>query len=899
MGVEQVVSQFASDAKAGLSHHECEARLRQYGRNSLKEVPPPPLWRKLARQFASVLVGILLVAGLISGVMGEWSETVAILAIVLLNAVIGFLQEERAEKALSSLRKLAAPTSRVTRDGHLRALPAVELVPGDLIHVESGDHVPTDARLLESVNLTTLESSLTGESTPVSKDAAAVYPVKTPLAERHNMVYAGTVIAGGNGRALVVATGMETELGHIAGMLERGETQPTPLQRRLASLGKHLALVCGLIIVTIFVLHVARGRDPIEVLLFAVSLAVAAVPEGLPAVVTIALALGVQRMVRRKALIRNLPSVETLGCVTVICTDKTGTLTRNEMTVREIWTTTGRFHVTGRGYSPEGEFKRIPSHGSAHDQTVGEPVDVAREPELHRALTAAAVCNNVRVKRQGDNTVEAPGDPTEVALSIAAMKAGIDAARFERLHEIPFDSERKAMSVIARDEAGSVAMYTKGAPEVIIERCTQVQQGDKTLPLSVEAADGIRRASAQMGERALRVLALASRPVSDAAVRETEEADMIFLGLAGMIDPPREEAAQAIEVCGRAGIRPVMITGDHPTTAMAVARELKLPAIENGVMTGAGLDELSDPEFAARAADTAVFARVAPEHKLKIVGALRARGDVTAMTGDGVNDAPALKTADIGIAMGRTGTDVTRGAADMVLMDDNFATIVAAVEEGRGIFDNIQKVTHYLLSCNAGELIFLFFAALAGWPTPLVAVHILWINLITDGVPALALGVERPERDIMKRSPRHPKEPLITRSELLSILVHGLLIAGIAAGCFAWVFLGRDVPLEEARTLSFAVMAFSQLFFAIGCRSRSHTMPEIGWFTNPSLFWAITVSMALQLGVMSFPMTRSLFKIGTLDLGGWATVMLLSLVPVTVIETVKIFRRAGRKRAAA
>jgi Ca2+-transporting ATPase len=574
----------------------------------------------------------------------------------------------------------------------------------------------------------------------------------------------------------------------------------------------------------------------------------------------------------------------------VICSDKTGTLTRNEMTVREIWTPTGQFCITGSGYMAEGEFLRVATNDHAAEPANGQPVDPAAEPDLLSALTIGAACNNARAERRGDDSWQVLGDPTEGALIVAAMKARIDVAHFERLHEIPFNSDRKAMSVIVRDAQGLAAMYTKGAVEVLLERCTLLQQGGHKVPLSSEMADTIRCASAQMGERALRVLALARRPVSETKPLDAEETNLIFVGLMGMIDPPRDEAADAIEVCRSAGIRPVMITGDHPTTALAVARELKLPGIENGVVVGVDLDEASEGELTTRVERTTVYARVAPKHKLQIVRALQSRGHVAAMTGDGVNDAPAVKAADIGVSMGRTGTDVTRSASDMVLMDDNFASIVAAVEEGRCIFDNIQKVTHYLLSCNMGELICLFFAALVGWPAPLSAIQILWINLITDGVPALALGVEPPDRDIMQRPPRHPRESLISGSDALSTVAHGFLIAIVATAGFAWVYAGQGASLEEARAVAFSIMAFSQLFFAVGCRSRRYTMPEIGWFTNPALFWAIAASVMFQFSVMSLPATRALFKTGILDISGWALVLSLSLAPVSLIETAKLIR---------
>ncbi len=909
---EELARELGVDPQQGLTNGQVEERRQAHGPNELQETPPPPLWKRIVRQFASVLIGILIVAAIISGILGEWPETIAIAAIILLNALIGFLQEEKAERALAALRELAAPGCRVLRDGHEAVLPAAELVPGDIIHFETGDQVPADARLFESIRLSAQEAALTGESTPVHKQAGAVLQPGAALADRRNMVYSGTSIAAGKGSAIVVSTGMHTELGRIAGMLERTEQEPTPLQRRLTALGKHLSIVCGAIVLIIFVINIARGREVLEVLLYSVSLAVAAVPEGLPAVVTIALALGVQRMARRNALIRHLPSVETLGCVTCICSDKTGTLTRNEMTVQQIWTPGDQYRVSGIGYAPDGEFTRVENgDATAKTETVpgepraaggaienGEPVSPRDEPELAQALRIGAVCNNAGVEQQNGEW-RVLGDPTEAALRVAALKAGIETGAFERQHEIPFESDRKAMSVVARDESGAAAMFAKGAPEVLLERCTRMQLGDDVAPITDDIRERVRRAADDMGEKALRVLALAWKPLDGGDPDEAEEQDLVLTGLAGMIDPPRTEVADAIAVCRSAGIRPVMITGDQPHTAMAVARELHMAADGDEAITGRRLDDTSEDELRDRVEKAAVYARVSPEHKLRIVRALRKLGHVAAMTGDGVNDAPALKAADVGVAMGITGTDVTRGAADMVLMDDNFATIVAAVEEGRGIFDNIQKVTHFLLSCNAGELLFLFFAALVGWPAPLVAVQILWINLITDGVPALALGVEPAERDIMQRSPREPRAPVISRHDALVILGHGLLIAAVAAGGFAWVLLAQDRPLAEARAVAFSTMAFSQLFFAIACRSRRYTMPEIGWFSNRPLFIALAVSIVLQVGLVSIPAVRELLDIAALTAWEWAIVGIMSLIPVTVIEGAKLVRakRAGRAGA--
>lgn len=900
LSAERVLS-LAGDVSPvrGLPDGEVQKRAQRFGRNQLAEAPPVPAWRKLAAQFSDLVIWILIVAAVISGLMQEWADTVAILAIVVVNGIIGYLQEEKAGRALAALQKMSSPMAKVVRNGALKSLPARELVPGDIIELEAGDNVPADSRLLSGFALRVQEASLTGESTPVSKEANCVLDEKAPLGDRRNMIYMGTVTAAGKANAIVVATGMNTELGHIAGMLQRAAPKPTPLQRRLSELGRVLVMVCLAIVAIIFSLQLARGGELLETLLISVSLAVAAVPEGLPAVVTLTLALGLQRMVKRNALVRKLPGVETLGSVTVICSDKTGTLTRNEMTVREIITGGERFHVTGGGYSPRGEFlkcSKIESHDAAEAGEAEADVQISPldQPDLMQILTVAARCNNATVSPIGDDSDswQVIGDPTEGALVVVALKAGIQTRDSEHrvLFEIPFDSERKAMSVVMSGPNDSRLMYTKGAPEVILAKCRMEQRGGKVEILNDDRRSDIMRRNSEMASRALRVLALAYRDHSDTNGTEFDETDLTFAGLIGMIDPPREEARIAVQTSRMAGIRPVMITGDHPETALAIARELHIAADADRAVSGQELDNLSDEQLAAQVDQLSVYARVSAEHKLRVVGAWQNRGQIVAMTGDGVNDAPAVKAADIGIAMGITGTDVTKEASDMVLLDDNFASIVNAVEEGRGIFDNIQKFVHYLLSCNAGEVLLMFLAALIGWPVPLMAIHILWINLVTDGLPALALGMERPERDIMSRSPRPPHEAVITRQRGLLILFHGTLVAGVAALGFWIVYQGDASRVEHARTVTFCVTSFSQLFFAIGCRSQRFTMPELGLFTNPQLFGAIVISGLLQLSAVMLPFTQSIFKVTATLTWEWVLIATLALTPVTIIEVVKIVR---------
>ncbi len=937
---DDVAREFAADLAHGLTPQAVAQRREQQGWNVLAEALPVPAWRKLLAQFQELVIWILIVAAIISGVMGEWADTAAILAIVLVNGIIGFLQEEKAGRALTALQKLSSPMAKVIRDGVLQSVPARELVPGDRIELEAGDNIPADSRLLTAFSVRVQEAALTGESIPVDKDAGCLLSEGVPLGDRRNMVFMGTVIAAGKASAVVVATGMGTELGHIAGLLERSKPEPTPLQRRLAELGKVLVVVCLVIVGIIFALELARGGELLEILLISVSLAVAAVPEGLPAVVTLTLALGLQRMVKRNALVRKLPSVETLGSVTVICSDKTGTLTRNEMTVREVVTGGERFQVTGGGYAPHGQFFRVssaPANGGRQPTgPVGQPTDAGRspepinprdEPDLFQALTTAARCNNATVSPRGDeaDSWQVIGDPTEGALVVAALKAGIEAhdRAQQVLFEIPFDSERKAMSVVLRGPDGTRVMYSKGAPEVILAKCVAERRGGQVEPLTDDRRSQIMRSNSEMASRALRVLGLAYRDSSATPGTEYDETDLIFAGLVGMIDPPREEAKEAVRRCRAAGIRPVMITGDHPETALAIARELHI-AVEKGdrsilpgppgacfaqngpvpffhpadggrVVTGQELDALSDDDLAAQVDQIAVYARVSAEHKLRVVNAWKQRNQIVAMTGDGVNDAPAVKAADIGIAMGVSGTDVTKEASDMVLTDDNFASIVNAVEEGRGIFDNIQKFVHYLLSCNAGEVLLMFFAALIGWPVPLVAIQILWINLVTDGLPALALGMEPPERDIMSRQPRPPHEAVISRERGLLILFHGTLVAAVAALGFWIIYQGDNAHVARARTVTFCIMSYSQLFFAIGCRSQRYTMPELGLFSNPHLFGAIVISGLLQLSVVTLPFAQPVFEVTTHPSWEWLLVLLLALTPVTIIEVGKLLRAFFRK----
>jgi Ca2+-transporting ATPase len=890
---DEIVGLLETDLSIGLSGAEIESRAKEFGPNKLAEALPQRWWLKLLNQFNQLVIWILIAATILSAILEDWLEAGAILAIVVLNALLGFFQEQKAEKALSSLKKLSSPIANVIRDGSLRSIAAQELVPGDIVELEAGDSVPADLRLITSFGLKTQEAALTGESTPVDKDASTLLAKDAVIAERVNMAFMGTSTVAGKARGVVAAIGMKTELGRIAEFLETEEREPTPLQKRLAELGRVLVVGCLVLVAIIFVLQLLRGQSLAQTFLVAVSLAVAAVPEGLPAVVTIALALGLQRMVKRNALIRRLASVETLGSVTVICSDKTGTLTRNEMTVTEIVSGTRRYRVTGSGYAPEGKFVALNSSEG------NKPVDTQNGVALTMALRIGLWCNNSQLKAptQNDERWQIVGDPTEGALVVAARKAGIRRdSDHTVVHEIPFDPERKLMSVVVQAPGKGTSIYTKGAPELLLDRCAFEQRNGDFTPLSSARREELLQQSHDMASRALRVLGLACRHV-DSNFKKHGEQDLVFAGLVGMIDPPREEARLAVSKCKSAGIRPVVITGDHPATALAIARQLSIAGEQDRAIVGSEVDALSDEELSANIDNLSVYARVSPEHKLRVVKALKARGQVVAMTGDGVNDAPAVKMADIGIAMGITGTDVTKEASDMVLTDDNFASIVNAVEEGRGIYDNIQEFVHYLLSCNASEIALVLFAALVGWPVPLLPIQILWINLVTDGLPALALAMEKPKPDLMSRPPRPPKEPFFTQERGTRILKHGFLLATVNIAGFAYSYAKGSTAYAQAT--AFYVTTFAQLFFSFACRSQRYTLPELGIFSNSYLLVAIVFSGILQMSLLWFPLTRDIFFKTPPQFGfDWLLIFVLALAPVSLVEIAKLIGswfRTGKK----
>ncbi len=885
---ELLSNQSVADIASGLSAAEAAQRLVRQGPNVLHRGEGVSTLALFLGQFKSLVIWVLIGAAAVSIALGELIDGSAILTIVVLNALIGFFQEYRAEKAAAALTRLAAPKARVVRDGHAVVVAAADIVPGDMLLLEAGDLVAADGRLIEASSLQTAEAPLTGESQPVNKSAGSL-PPETPLADRTNMVFLGTSVTGGSGRALVLATGMDTEVGHIARLLQSAGSGETPLQHRLDQVGRRLLWICLGLVVLVFGLGLLRSHDPFLLFLGAVSLAVAAIPEGLPAVVTVALALGVQRMARRNALVRHLPAVETLGCAQVICTDKTGTLTVGAMTARRLITPERLFSVSGEGYATTGIF--LSDEREQHD-----------DPLLFALLWAAAACNDAELTVE-DGHPGIVGDPTEGALLVAAAKWGVNRAAIEaempRLATIPFDSKRKRMTMVRRRDKEILA-FVKGAPEVVLERCTHIRTADGARPMTAEDRTTMVRTGALLAHDALRVLAVAERRLDvfgDGKTPNVEaiEQGLTLLGLFGLQDPPRPEAHAAVAKCKRAGIKTVMITGDHPDTASAIARELGILETGEVVVLGAELEAMGDEELRARVEHIAVYARVTAEHKLRIVRAWKATGAVVAMTGDGVNDAPALKEASIGIAMGLTGTEVTKETADIIITDDNFASIVAAVEEGRGIYDNISKTLAYLLAGNAGELLVMLFAALIGWPLPLLPLHLLWINLVTDGLPALALAADPIAPDVLERPPRRAQAELLNREFLVLTLFTGFLTASVALGAFAYEFY-IDASVEQARDAAFTTLVFAELLRAFGARSSTRTIWQLGLFSNLKLFAIVALGFSLQYGIHHIPALQTLFSIEPMTLNQCLAWTAISFIPFLALEIIKLLRQY-RKRA--
>jgi len=908
----------------GLTSEEAEKRLSEYGQNQLDEAPRPTFLQRLWAQLNNFVVIMLIVASIISAVLGDYVEAAAIMAIVVLNAILGIIQEGRAEEALAALQELSAPDAHVMRDGRRQAVPARNLVPGDIILLEAGNYVPADTRLLETMNLKVEEAALTGESVPVQKVNDLVLEEGASLGDRKNAAFMSTLVSYGRGK-VVTNTGMSTQIGLIASMIQSVESEETPLQQRLDQLGKTLGwaalIICGLV----FGIGWVRGYEPLEMFIIAVSLAIAAVPEGLPAVVTISLALGMREMVRRNALIRRLASVETLGSATVICSDKTGTLTQNEMTVTHISIHTKDISVTGSGYAPKGEF-----------YIDDELIDILDYPAAMTALWVGALNNDAVLEAEEDDTYRMIGDPTEGAIAVAAAKADRDywglGKAFPRVQEIPFDSVRKRMTTIHKvldpdDEDFSpfkpddpqkdwYVIAVKGAPDVILELCTKYQKlEDIDTPMTDEIRERISTANNQLASKALRVIAVAFKVVKEMPgelTPEEVEKDLIFAGLIGMIDPPRPEVNESLAVSRKAGIRTLMITGDYPETARAIAESIGLIESQQEVITGAELSQMTDQTLREKIKSVNVFARVSPEHKMRLVDALQSHNEVVAMTGDGVNDAPAIKRADIGVAMGITGTDVAKETADMVLTDDNYTSIVSAVEQGRVIYSNIRKFVFFLLSANVAEIMIIFLATLAGLPAPLTAIQLLWLNLVTDGAPALALAMEKGDPDIMKRQPRAKDEPIINRIMGIGITVQTFAQTGVVLLAFGlgllWhleagaVVTGnpiiyllqhdwRGVDVQTAETMAFLTLAFAELFRAYTVRSERASLFQIGIFSNKYMQAAVALSVVLLLLVVNVPFLQPIFNTHFLNGTEWMVVLSLALIPAVAEEITKFFLR--------
>jgi Ca2+-transporting ATPase len=887
-----------TDPRSGLTHEEAVRRLQERGANELQERRGESPIKLLLHQFKDFMVLVLVGAVVISGLLGEMLDALTIIAIILINGILGFFQEYRAERSLRALKELSAPSAKVIRGGAMETVPARALVPGDLVLLESGDRVPADLRLIDCQQFAVEEAALTGESVPVVKESRSLQTADLPLGDRKNYAYLGTMVTRGTAKGLVTVTGMATEMGKIADLIQRTEEADTPLQHRLEQLGKILIAVSILLTVLVVAAGVLHGQPMYGMFLAGVSLAVAAIPEGLPAIVTIALALGVQRMIRRRAIVRKLPSVETLGCASVICSDKTGTLTQNQMTVTRLWLGGRRIEVSGEGYEPVGQLKED-----------GSAVEAKGDAGLRRLTQVAGLCNNAMLARNDQEEEErkrkpakddpAPeeghwtvkGDPTEGALLVLAAKTGLTRSSLEtlyrRMQEFPFDPERKRMSVLVSHQGGRL-LLTKGAPDLLVERCAYVLWGDQVMPFTGTLRQRVVQANEAMAKDALRVLGFAYRDVKTHEACDTNdqaETGLVFVGLAGMIDPPRKEVHEAIVKCRQAGIKTVMITGDHGLTAEAIARSIGIMQRGGRVVTGTELSGMTDGDLDKIADDVNVFARVSPEHKLRIVQALQRRGHVVAMTGDGVNDAPAVKAADIGIAMGITGTDVTKEASALVLADDNFATIVAAVEEGRGIYENIRKFIRYLLASNVGEIMTMFIAMMMGLPLPLVPIQILWVNLVTDGLPAMALGVDQSESDLMRQRPRAAKENIFARRLGWKIISRGILIGLCTLAAFLLTLRagsGDAASLIHAQTVAFATLVMAQLIHVFDCRS-SRSIFHRRLLENRFLVLAVLSSLLLMLAVLYVQPLQPVFKTVPLGLRDWALVIVASGIPTFVM----------------
>ncbi|EGT3616867.1 calcium-transporting P-type ATPase, PMR1-type [Clostridium perfringens] len=859
----EILQELNVDEKNGLTSEEALERLEKYGKNKLVTKKKKTVLQQFLAQLKDVMIYILIIAAIISAFLGEISDALIIVLVVLINAVIGVIQESKAEKALDALKELSTPKALVKRDGSLKEILSEDVVPGDIVIIDAGRYIPGDLRLIDTANLKIEESAFTGESVPSEKDASFIADKEVPIGDQNNMAFMSTLATYGRGVGVVVGTGMNTEIGKIAKMIEQEENEETPLQKKLSELGKILGFLAVGICVIIFIISFFQGRDLLEMFLTAISLAVAAIPEGLPAIVAIVLALGVQRMVKKNAIIRKLPAVETLGSVSIICSDKTGTLTQNKMTVTTLY--------INDSYIKDSDFN-------------------LEQEESKLLIDCMVLCNDATYSEKSKT-----GDPTEIALLESSFKLNIlkeDLEKeFKRIDEIPFDSERKLMTTVnlIDDEA---RVFTKGALDSILSICNKICINGNVLDFTPEYKNKILENSNVMSDKALRVLAFAYKDISkNNIVLDSLEKDLIFIGMVGMIDPPRLEVKDSIKLCKSAGITPVMITGDHKNTAFAIANELGIAENISQAITGHEIDKFKEEEFNEKIVNYRVFARVSPEHKVKIVKAFKSHGNIVSMTGDGVNDAPSLKAADIGVAMGITGTDVSKGASDMILTDDNFSTIVSAVEEGRKIYLNIKKSIVFLLSCNLGEILTLLIAILFNWNSPLQPIHILWVNLITDSFPALALGVDKTKENVMDKPPRDPKESIFIKGDKVQLIINGILIGGITLFAFK---LGENLypnSLVHAQTMAFVVLSISQLFLSLSLRSNTKSAFSLGIFSNKYLVYSILLGIFLQVIIISISFIANIFKVTPLLLYDWIVVILVSLIPFIINEILKLFRK--------
>jgi Ca2+-transporting ATPase len=885
MNKKEVEEALNTDLSSGLTGADVKKRIKQYGNNELDEGEKQSALLLFFSQFKDFMVLVLLAATLVSGFLGEYIDAIAIIAIVIVNACLGFYQERRAEKSLQALKELSAPQVHVLREGQWIKTPSKEIVPGDVLKFSSGDRIGADIRLIDVKSLEIEESALTGESLPVSKSTDSLARENLGIGDMENMAFMGTMVTRGNGVGVVVGTGMKTAMGQIADLLQSAETMITPLQRRLEQLGKILIVVALLLTALVVLVGVLQGHDLYTMFLAGVSLAVAAIPEGLPAIVTVALSLGVQRMIKKNAIVRKLPAVETLGCASVICSDKTGTMTQNEMTVTHLWSAGQTWTVDGVGYEPKGSFFK------------GEQkIDLSHEKVLQQMLMFGMLCNHAElIQKKKDYTVD--GDPTEGALLVAAMKAGYSREQllneFNIVQEFPFDSTRKMMSVIIKDPNGRQFVVTKGAPDVLIGKSEAILWDGRKQLLSSESKNTVQAAINDLASQALRTIAIGFKEISQQTLvldEKEAEKDLTFIGLLGIIDPPRPEVKLAVKECKDAGIKTVMITGDHVITAKAIAKQLGILSNQSKVLDGPALSEMSVEELEDVVEDVSVFARVSPEHKLKIVKALQNRGHIVAMTGDGVNDAPAIKAADIGIAMGITGTDVAKEASALVLLDDNFATIKSAIKEGRNIYENIRKFIRYLLASNVGEILVMLFAMLLALPLPLVPIQILWVNLVTDGLPAMALGLDQPEGDVMKRKPRSPKEGVFARGLGWKVVSRGFLIGIVTL--LAFVFAYKDNPdhLEYAQTVAFATLVLAQLIHVFDCRSEKSILSR-NPFGNKYLVWSVILSLLMVLVVIYYPPLQPIFHTVPILVSDWWIIIGLSAIPTFLLAGSFLLRK--------